>query len=143
MEQSTPENEAIVARVYEEALRFDGNLSKMTETQRVVYLVEHFMQEVNSGASFEQYFRWASIEELHSILPTLKGLALEVVASMLEQAMSIAFPEGIPKTESEKDDLTEWSEDQEEALGALFEPLEDLNGRVMNVLGEFASGYGA
>jgi len=143
VEQSTQTNEAIVSRIYEETLGFDGDMTKMTEVQRSVYLVEHLMQETNSGASFEQYFRWAAIDEIEGILPKLRELGLEDVAALLEQAMSIAFPDGVPKSEEEKYDLTEWSEEQEEALEQFFAPLEELNGRVMNVLGEYASRAGA
>ena len=143
MQHSTEENELLVASVYDTALKYGDNLSKMTEVQRVVFLVEHLMQEVNSGASFEQYFRWASIQELKSIVPTLQQLGLDDVVLIVERGLSIAFPRGIPRSEDEKQDLTEWSEEQEQLLDELFEPLEDLYYKVVNVLGEYARKSGA
>lgn len=139
MEQSTQESEAIVSRVYEEALGLDGDLARMNEVQRVVYLVEHLMQEVNSGASFEQYFRWASIDEIGQILPALGSLGLGSAAAIVESAMHSAFPNGIPGSEEEMSDLTVWSQDQEVELARLFGEFEELNGHVTNVLGRFVS----
>ncbi len=139
MEQSTQENEAIVSRVYEEALGLDGDLARMNEVQRVVYLVEHLMQEVNSGASFEQYFRWASIDELGQILPALRRLGLDSAAAIVESAMHSAFPDGIPGSDEEMPDPPAWSGDQEVELARLFGEFEELNGHVTNVLGRFVS----
>ena len=143
MDHSTEENELLVASIYDTALKYGENLSKMTEVQRVVYLVEHLMQEVSSGASFEQYFRWASIEELKCLVPTLQQLGLNDVLLVVERAMGIAFPHGVPQTEDEKQDLTEWSEEQEQLLDELCEPLESQYEQVINVLGEYVRESGA
>ena len=108
----------------------------------MLYDVEHMMQEANSGVSFEQYFRWAAVEELRRIEGHLSDLELVKVLELLRQAMKVAFPRGLPSTEEEKDEATSWQADQAERLAALFDALEDENGRVMNVLGEYARRVG-
>jgi hypothetical protein len=60
-----------------------------------------------------------------------------------EQALQVAFPKGIPSTDAEKSDLTEWSEEQDQALRELFPAFEDQNGRITNVLAAYAKRVGA
>ena len=113
MELSTPENEAIVRSICEAV-------------------------SANSGASFEQYFRWASVEEIGRVVPALRTVGLLDVAELTEKAIQVAFPKGIPSTDEEKADLTDWSEAQDERLRELFPAFEEQNGRITNVLAAFA-----
>src|SRR5512145_1593560 len=71
MEMSTPENEELVARVYTEALEARADGRKLSAADTVIYEIEMLSQEVNSGASFEQYFRWASTEEIGRVVDRL------------------------------------------------------------------------
>ena len=78
MEMATPESEDLVSRVYTQALqdRHDGRA--LDDADLMVYHIEMLSQEVNSGASFEQYFRWASVEEIAQAvgrLSRLRGIA--------------------------------------------------------------------
>lgn len=143
MEQATREHEEVVSRIYGEALERNAAEKPLTPGQRIVYAVEHLMQEVNSGASFEQYFRWADVEEIGAICATLRSLGLDDVAGLTDKAIRVAFPSGLSASDEEKDDLTDWSEDQERQLQALFAELEELNGRVTNALGAHALRIGA
>jgi hypothetical protein len=104
----------------------------------VVHDVEHLMQEVNSGASFEQYFRWSSLDEIGRIREQLRVVGLSRILELTERAIQLAFPEGIPTTEEEKRNATEWTPEQEERLASLLDDLEEQNGHVTNVLGEYA-----
>ena len=142
-EMSTEENEKLVARIYEKAMTSLHNNEPITAAQRIVHDIEHMMQEVNSGASYEQYFRWASIDEMKSISKHLHMLGLDAVARLTDQAIKVAFPRGIPSSEEEKSDSTEWSPEQEEILSDLFTQLEEHNGHVTNVLGAYARRVGA
>ena len=63
-EMSTPENEELVAHVYTQALEARANGVPLGNADTAIYEIEMLSQEVNSGASFEQYFRWASLEEI-------------------------------------------------------------------------------
>jgi hypothetical protein len=63
-EISTLENEQLVARVYEEAMSALDAGKPVSAPALVVHDVEHLMQEVNSGVSFEGYFRWSSLDEI-------------------------------------------------------------------------------
>jgi hypothetical protein len=93
-------------------------------------------QEVNSGASFEQYFRWASVEEVSRVVDRLESLGLPEVAQLTRTAIDVAFPDGLPDSE-EKNDPTDWTEDQEERLSALADQFAEFNGRIINVLAAF------
>jgi hypothetical protein len=138
MIMATPENEALVSRLYTEALETEGEGRKLSIPMRVVHDVEHLSQEVNSGASFEQYFRWASVEELGRIDGHLAQLGLQRARDLTAKAMKVAFPGGLPKTPEAQEDATEWTEEQEEKLSGLFEAFENENGHITNVLAEFA-----
>lgn len=142
-EISTEENEKIVARIYEEAMTALHSSESITAAQRIVHDIEHMMQEVNSGASYEQYFRWASVDEIRSICKHLRTLGLDAVAQLTDLAIKVAFPRGMPSDEEEKSDATEWSSEQEEILSDLYKQLEEYNGHVTNVLGAYAKRVGA
>ncbi len=68
MEQGTDENATRISKVYSAVL--DAlNAGKTISTEaELVYQVELLSQEVNSGASFEQYFRWARVTRDSRIL---------------------------------------------------------------------------
>lgn len=137
MEMATSENEELVSRVYTQALqdRHDGR--KLAAADLMVYHIEMLSQEVNSGASFEQYFRWASVEEISEVVGRLESLALSDVAQIVRRAIDVAFPNGLPATDEEKSGLTEWTEEQEEHLGTAATEFEEFNRRIINVLAAF------
>lgn len=137
MEMSTSENEELVSRVYTQALqdRHDGR--KLAAADLMVYHIEMLSQEVNSGASFEQYFRWASVEEISEAAGRLESLALPEVARIVRRAIDVAFPKGLPAIDEEKSALIEWTDEQEERLSALATEFEKFNGRILNVLAVF------
>ena len=136
-EMSTSENEDLVSRVYLQAVidRDDGQ--ELDAAALMVYHIEMLSQEVNSGASFEQYFRWASVAEISEAVDRLESLTLSDVAHIVGRAIEVAFPNGLPATDEEKSDLIEWTEKQEEVLSALATEFEEFNGRIINVLAEF------
>lgn len=141
-EISTEENQRLVARVYDEAMAALHAGGLVSAVQLLVHDVEHMMQEVNSGISYEQYFRWASCEEMGRIRDHLRALGLTRVLELTSKAIAVAFPKGLPADEGAKE-ATEWTPDQTEALGKLFEQLEEENGHVTNVLSEYARRAGA
>lgn len=136
-EMSTTENEELVSRVYTKALQVREDGRQLDAADLMVYHIEMLSQEVNSGASFEQYFRWASVSEISEAADRLESLALSDVAHIVRRAIDVAFPNGLPPTDEEKSELTEWTEEQEELLSALAQQLEELNGRIINVLAAF------
>jgi len=141
-EISTTENEQLVARVYEEAMSALDKGQQLPAPALVVHDVEHLMQEVNSAVSFEGYFRWSSLDEIGRIREQLRAVGFSRVLELTERAIQFAFPKGIPTTEEEKRNATEWTSEQEERLASLFEELEEQNGHVTNVLGEYARANG-
>ena len=138
MEISTEENEAIVRRICDAVTAARESGKAISPEQQLVYDIDYLLTEANSGASFEQYFRWASVEEIRRVVPALRKVGLVDVAELTEKAIRVAFPKGIPSTDEEKSRLTEWSETQDEQLRELFPALEDQNGRVINTLANFA-----
>jgi len=137
MEMSTRENEELVSRVYTQALQDREGGRKLAAADLMVYHIEMLSQEVNSGASFEQYFRWASVGEISEAAGRLESLALREVAQIVRRAIEVAFPEGLPATDEEKSELTEWTAEQEELLSAAAGEFEEFNGRIINVLAAF------
>ena len=136
-EMSTSENEDLVSRVYTQALKERHDGRHLDAADLMVYHIEMLSQEVNSGASFEQYSRWASVAEISEAVGRLESLALSDVAQIVHRAIDVAFPNGLPTTDEEKDPLTEWTEDQLDTLSALADDFEEYNGRVINVLAAF------
>jgi hypothetical protein len=136
-EMSTPENEELVSHVYTQALQDRGDGKELAEGDLMVYHIEMLSQEVNSGASFEQYFRWASVAEISEAVSRLETLGLSEVARIVGRAVEVAFPDGVPDSDDEKGDLTEWNEQQEHRLAAAASEFEEFNGRIINVLAAF------
>lgn len=136
-EMSTTENEELVSRVYTQALQDRDDGRELAAADVMVYHIEMLSQEVNSGASFEQYFRWASVEQISEAAHRLESLALSDVAKIVRRAIDVAFPNGLPATDEEKSDLTEWTEEQEELLSTAASEFEEFNGRIINVLAAF------
>lgn len=137
MEQSTVENETRVAKVYSAVLHAQ-NAGKIISAQaELVNQIEMLSQEVNSGASFEQYFRWARVTRDSRVLQYLKDLGLPEVCEIVERAFKVAFPNGIPEDDDDYDLCLEWSAEQELQLANLFAEFETWNGVITNRLGQF------
>ncbi|NNF00914.1 MAG: DUF4375 domain-containing protein [Pyrinomonadaceae bacterium] len=142
MEISTRENEKLVSAVYERAMKAVHAEESIGKNENIVYQIELLSQEVNSGASFEQYFRWVGKPEVDSILEWLQVLEMPEVDTIVQEAIAVAFPNGVPEDESEYEECTEWNEDQEVRLNRLFERFEKFNGAITNKLGEFILEHG-
>jgi hypothetical protein len=136
-EMASPENEDLISRVYAQALDDRREGRTLRDADLMVYHVEMLSQEVNSGASFEQYFRWASVQEISEAVPRLESLALPEVAAIVGRAIAVAFPDGVPQDDDAKSELTDWTGEQEERLGALAGEFEEFNGRILNVLAAY------
>ncbi len=136
-EMSTRENEQLVSRVYTQIIENSDDNKTLSAEELMVYNIEMLSQEINSGASFVQYFRWASVAEISEAAGRLESLALPGIAKIVRRAIEIAFPDGLPVTDDEKEEVTEWKEEQEEKLSALANEFEAFNGRVIHALAEF------
>jgi Domain of unknown function (DUF4375) len=123
--------------VYTQALQDREDGRNLAPADLMVYHIEMLAQEVNSGASFEQYFRWASVGEIAEAVKRLESIGLPDVAQVVGRAIKVAFPKGVPATDEEKNELTEWTEKQQELLGTAASEFEEFNGRIINVLANF------
>jgi hypothetical protein len=137
MEQGTEENETRVSHVYTAVLH-EMNAGKVISAEaELVYQIEMLSQEVNSGASFEQYFRWSRVTRDSRVLQYLRDLDLPEVCKIVEQAFKAAFPNGIPEDDDDYELCLEWSAEQELQLANLFAEFETCNGVISNRLGQF------
>lgn len=142
-EMAAEENDQLVQKLYLETMTALHAGETISAERRLIHDVEHLLQEANSGASFEQYFRWASLDEIAHICDHLRAADLEDVARLTLEAIGVAFPNGLPATDNEKSDATDWTQEQEEALVELFLKLEDQNGRITSQLAVYAKRVGA
>ena len=141
-EQSSAEDEMVVQRVYSAAMASLSTGEILSAEIRLIHDVEHMMQEANSGASLEQYFRWAPVGEIAGICRHLETAGVDDLAQLMREAIGVAFPNGLPATDDEKSEAPDWTEEQEQALAALFPQLEDENGRVTRLLASYARRVG-
>jgi hypothetical protein len=137
MEAATEESTDLVSKVYTRIMGEVHAEKPITDHENFIFQIELLSQEVNSGASFEQYFRWVGKPELDQILGHVKSLDLPPVYEIVEEALMIAFPEGVPEDDDEYEECTDWNEDQVERLSHLFEKYESYNGVITNKLGRF------
>lgn len=144
MEFSTEVNESIVRRVTDFVRAAAETGAVVRPEQQAIYDIDYLLIEVNSGASFEQYFRWATLAEINRVVPALRLVGLSDIAALTEQALQVAFPKGIPASNEDKDALTDWTEAQNLQLGEkLFPQFEVNNGRIANVLAAYATRTGS
>lgn len=137
MELATEENDDLVYKVYTRIMEEVHAEKRITDHENFIFQIELLSQEVNSGASFEQYFRWVGKPELDQILGHVKYLNLPPVYEIVNEAIRIAFPNGVPEDGDDYEECTDWSENQEERLRKLFEKFEAYNGVIINKLGRF------
>lgn len=95
MEQSTPENEASVRRVCDLVTAARESGGAVTTEQQIIYDVDYLLTEANSGASFEQYFRWASVDEIGRVKKALLAVDLGDIAQLYEQALQVPMQNGL------------------------------------------------
>jgi len=111
-----------------------------TDALKLFYDLYDLDLEIGSGASFDQYFVWASPEQIQRIVGQLEYLELYEHARIAQAAIDVAYPKGAPQTYAEKEsefDILKSREDGRklklEALykefnsaGHLTEPLYEL-----------------
>jgi len=136
VEIGSEENAARVNAVYGALISAANSGHLMSPQADLVCQVELLSQEVNSGASFEQYFRWVRVTDDSRIMQYLDELGLPEVRSIVERALTTAFPEGIPQ-DDDAYECTDWSESQLRQLAELFGEFERYNGILTNRLGQF------
>lgn len=139
MEISTEEYESQVQAVRDRVMTAQASGQPISPRDQLVFEIDQLIMEANSGASYEQYFCWASLDEIGRIVASLRSLGLDDVASLTEQAIAVAFPTGLPTDAAAHEAATDWTEAQERQLEKLFKRLENHNGRVTNVLGRHAA----
>lgn len=134
---SSPDNETLVSAAYGVALQDRAEGRELAPSLQLLYEVEMLSQEVISGASFEQYFRWASLDEIRQAPARLEEMGLPALARLVRSATAVAFPAGLPASEAEMDELTGWSPEQEAELALLANEFSECNGLLTDTLADW------
>jgi hypothetical protein len=142
MEIGTEENESRLQALRGRVLAARAANQPVPPRDALVFEIDQLIMEANSGASYEQYFRWASLDEIGRIVASLRRVGLDDVAELTQQAIEVAFPVGLPHDDAAHEAATDWTEAQERQLEKLFKRLENHNGRVTNVLGRYLASLG-
>lgn len=93
----------LIDEVYTRCLETDDE-STLCPTERMVFLVESYNQEVNSGTDFIQWFNWTSARHVASMPDVLRGIDARESGAICANAIKITFPDGIPVSEDEYSD---------------------------------------
>ena len=109
-----------------------------TDELRLFFDVYCFDMEIGSGGSFDQYFQWATKEQIDRILDQLKEIGLESIADSTKSAIEVAFPHGVPNNEDEFDECLEWTEEQEDVFVDLYENDENIHSLIEEKLAKYA-----
>lgn len=120
MELTDKRDVDLLGKIHADVLTALERGESLAEPHRLIYEVEDLILESNSGASFEQYFRWARVEQIAHIVDRLREIGAVEASKVTHRAIEVAFPNGPPESESEKSDLTNWTEKQEVELQELF-----------------------
>lgn len=131
------ENEELVRNVCDKVYGKLQSGEPVANDLLMVYEIDYLLMEVNSGASFEQYFRWANVEQINRIVSFLQITGLSDIADLTQKAIKTAFPNGVPENDIEKSDQTDWTEDQESVLAKFFGEFEENNDQITDVLTEY------
>ena len=140
MEMSTEENQNLVSTICDLVLAALENKRPVSDGHRLIYEIDQLVMEVNSGASFEQYFRWARLEEIARIVSQLESVGLSEVAQITREAISVAYPDGLPPMPADEVSLASWegSEEQEDQLSELANQFAEHNSVITNKLADYA-----
>lgn len=141
VEMATEENGNRVFKAYTRIMEAVHAQKNITHEEDLVFQIELLSQEANSGASFEQYFRWVGKKEVDNILGHLKMLDIPEAYEIVQEAIMVAFPNGVPEDEGEYEKCTDWNENQEKRLEAQFKKFEKYNGIITNKLGIYIEKY--
>jgi hypothetical protein len=139
MEISTDENEKLVRSICDSVREAHQKKEAVHDGHRLIYEIDCLLTEVNSGASFGQYFRWSSLAEIARIVSQLETVGLTEVAQITGEAVSTAYPDGLPPNPDNEESLSNWdgSEEQEDRLSELAELFTDYNGMIINKLADY------
>src|SRR5579859_4367041 len=139
MEMSTKENEELVSSISDRVREAIQKKEKVNDGYRLIYEIDRLLTEVNSGASFEQYFRWSRLEQIAHIVSQLETVGLTEVAQITRVAISVAYPNGLPPIPNDGVSLSRWdgSEEQEDHLAELAGQFTDYNTMIINKLADY------
>ena len=115
----------IVDAIYTKIIESGQTAESLEGLERVVFLVENYNQEINSGLDFIQWYRWAEPFQLTETPDVLATVGLTLSRDICVEALRISFPEGLPETSEEMENVIDSLEDDEEKQ-AIREKLQSL-----------------
>ena len=109
----------------------------------IVEEIDHLLMEINSGASFEQYFVWTPVEQISRVVRYLELVGLSEVAELTRAAVQIAFPNGLPGSDEERErQVAQLDEVQTTKLIEFARSFTEHNERITDVLASYAHNTG-
>jgi len=97
---SAPEDLKLIGEIFARALEIE-QVSKMSGVERMVYRVDGYNMEINSGVDFIQWLSGTSPEEVSGLPKHLETIGANDSSRICEEAIKVAFPKGVPTKRSE------------------------------------------
>ena len=132
----------LVDSIYSDLLDVE-DISNLIELEKIVFLIESYNMEINSGLDFIQWYRWSEHNQLKETPAALKAIGLTNSYEICMNALKITFPEGLPESADDKDDAIDSLEEDDakdilrEKLVALAEKQEEQNYNLTTGLAEW------
>lgn len=101
-----------VDSIYSELLKTQ-DISKFSDFEKTVFLIENYNIEINSGLDFIQWYRWSDTYHLKETPTALRNIGLTDSYDICTEALNITFPNGLPNNEDDKDGIIESLEDDD------------------------------
>jgi len=126
------EDIVLVDSIYSDLVDVE-DISNLTELEKIVFLIESYNMEINSGLDFIQWYRWSEYGQLKETPAALKEIGLSKSYEICMEALKITFPGGLPESAGDKDDAIDSLEENDakeilrEKLVELAEKQEDQN----------------
>ena len=116
--ENNDQNDALMAilDVINEKCKYGDNLEKLTDSEKIIYLVGELEEEVNNGG-FSQFFFNSSGQNADKTIKALKEVGANKTAELLTSALSICKN----SSATWKEDGEELTEQQDEELNKLDE----------------------
>lgn len=99
------EDRKLIDDIYtEENIFKDGE--KRSTVEKIVYYVESYINEIGSGEDFIQWFNYSNTKDIGKLQEALREIGADESLKICTEALSVAYPNGIPDGDEELEELT-------------------------------------
>jgi hypothetical protein len=100
--QMTDDDFQLVAVLYARCLEKRG--ASLSPVEEMVYRVQGYSNEINSGEDFIQWFNWCEPAEVQKLPARLREIGADKSAKICEKASRLVFPGGVPSDRNKYDE---------------------------------------